>query len=677
MINLKIFSIFCIFLIATLPSAHAFSVLGHDLNAGWDDVAALGIGGVAVGAVAVTAGAPVLLAAGVGIGGAIVVDYAYRWATGKDAEDDSGAVTGAVKTNVTDEEYINASYVYEELAGYRQYSEEAAAKDIAEIKDKLESGIGTYSFKTTGTLSDVSVSMKGPDKIYGFSAFPVQLKFDEALTGSESSYVKIESVKIYLVDSDGVKWNERTYSDDIKLQKESNDYPEAIEEYILNFTMKAPDPYIGKAKSMITNAPDREILQELINAEVKEFELVVEIDGYAKLYKEESGYKLDPVTGLEVWKTWEEYDKTITIDTKLTSLEAWGRIHNGAYYVDGADGSLPTKFVNEVTPIAYSSYANGATSNIIGRCWASPVHCYNSSAQYKFILVGQPENLEPVPVTIEDDYRALVLKLRDDGVATIASETPGNFHDMAVHNGVTTSLNYLKDDSTEAFETYFLVIADVDDDIDSALPVWSIIQPRISVIDNVKYSLSEEFKEEILELLSDGSVSDTDSERISEIIEISENSLKEKQYVAEIDSEKYEDNEKASNAISNALEDYEKAFEYYEKAKNTDDPEEVKVYTYLAGDIYEPAGDYWREAAEKYNLGLDDQGDALASNAEKLESLASEYEPSLWFTAGSTISDWWNQFKSGFGIGDVPDTVLIIVVVIVLVCGAAIVIKVL
>ncbi|MBB6067897.1 hypothetical protein [Methanococcus maripaludis] len=677
MINSKLFSIFCIFLIASLPSASAFSILGHDLNAGWDDVAALGVGGVALGAVAVTAGAPILVAAGVGIGGAIVVDYAYRWATGKDAEDDGGAVTGAVKTNVTDEEYVNASYVYEELAGYRQYSEEAAAKDIAEIKDKLESGIGTYSFKTTGTLSDVSVSMKGPDKIYGFSAFPVQLKFDEALTGSESSYVKIESVKIYLVDSDGVKWNERSYSDDIKLQENCNDYPEAIEEYILNFTMKAPDPYIGKAKSMITNAPDREILQELINAEVKEFELVVEIDGYAKLYKEESGYKLDPVTGLEVWKTWEEYDKTITIDTKLTSLEAWDRIHNGAYYVDGADGSLPTKFVNEVTPIAYSSYANGATSNIIGRCWASPVHCYNSSAQYKFILVGQPENLEPVPVTIEDDYRALVLKLRDDGVATIASETPGNFHDMAVHNGVTTSLNYLKDDSTEAFETYFLVIADVDDDIDSALPVWSIIQPRISVIDNVKYSLSEEFKEEILELLSDGSVSDTDSERITEIIEISENSLKEKQYVAEIDSEKYEDNEKASTAISNALEDYEKAFEYYEKAKNTDDPEEVKVYTYLAGDIYEPAGDYWREAAEKYNLGLDDQGDALASNAEKLESLASEYEPSLWFTAGSTISDWWTQFKSGFGIGDVPDTVLIIVVVIVLVCGAAIVIKVL
>ncbi|MBA2851184.1 tetratricopeptide (TPR) repeat protein [Methanococcus maripaludis] len=677
MINSKIFSIFCIFLVAALPSASAFDVLGHDLNAGWDDVAALGIGGVALGAVAVTAGAPILVAAGVGIGGAIVVDYAYRWATGKDAEDDRGAVTGAAKTNVSDEEYMNGSYIYEELAGYRQYSEEAAAKDIAEIKDKLESGIGTYSFKTTGTLSDVSVSMKGPDKIYGFSAFPVQLDFDEALTGSESSYVMIESVKIYLVDSDGVKWNERTYSDDIKLQEESNDYPEAIEEYILNFTMKAPDPYIGKAKSMITNAPDREILQELINAEVKQFELVVEIEGYAKLYKKESGYKIDAETGLEVWKTWEEYDKTITIDTKLTSLEAWDRIHNGAYYVDGADGSLPTKFVNEVTPIAYSSYANGATSNIIGRAWASPVHCYNSSAQYKFILVGQPENLEPVSVTIEDDYRALVLKLRDDGVATIASETPGNFHDMAVHNGVTTSLNYLKDDSTEAFETYFLVIADVDDDIDSALPVWSLIQPRISVIDNVKYSLSEEFKEEILELLSDGSVSDTDSERITEIIEISENSLKEKQYVAESESGKYEDNEKARNAISNSLKDYEKAFEYYEKAKNTDDPEEVKVYTYLAGDIYEPAGDYWREAAEKYNLGLDDQGDALASNAEKLESLAAEYEPSLWFSAGSTISELWNEFKSGFGIGDVPDTVLIIVVVIVLVCGAAIIIKVL
>jgi tetratricopeptide (TPR) repeat protein len=177
--------------------------------------------------------------------------------------------------------------------------------------------------------------------------------------------------------------------------------------------------------------------------------------------------------------------------------------------------------------------------------------------------------------------------------------------------------------------------------------------------------------------MSDGSISDSDSQRITEIIKMSEDSLKEKQYVAESESEKYDGNAKAENAISNALEDYEKSAEYFEKAKNTDDPEEVKVYTYLAGDVYEPAGDYWKEAAAKYYLGLDDQGDALASNAEKLESLASEYEPSLWFTAGSTISDWWDQFKSGFGIGDVPDTVLIIVVVIVLVCGAAIVIKVL
>ncbi|WP_459202050.1 tetratricopeptide repeat protein [Methanococcus sp. CF] len=672
MINSKLISIFCIFLIATLPSSHAIDVFGHEINAGLDDVAALGLGGVVVGAVAMTAGAPILLAAGVGIGGAIAVDYAYRWATGKDAEEDSGAVTGAKKTNVSDEEYLDGTYKYELLAGYRQYSEESAAEDIAETKDRLKSGIGTYPYTVSGTLSDVSVSMKGPDKIYGFSAFPVQLKFDEALTGTESSYVMIENVNVYLVDSDGVKWNEKTYSDDIKLQ-DIDDNPGAIEEMIINFTMKTPDPYIGKAKSQITNAPDREILEELVNAEVKKFELVVEIKGYAKLYKHETYYSEE----LQDYLTREEYDKTITIDTKLSTSEPSTRVRSGAYYLKGANCSLPTDYINEVTPIAYSSYSNGATSNIIGRVWASPVHCYNSSAQYRFVLIGQPDNLEPVPVTIEDDYRALVLKLRDDGIATVASETPGNFGDMSVHNGVTTSLNYLKDDSTEAFETYFLVVADVDDGIDSALPVWGIIQPVISVIDNVKYSLTDEFKEEILELIKDNSISDTDSQRITEIIKMSEDSLKEKQYIAETESEMYSDNEKASNAIANALEDYEKAQEYYEKAITTDDPEELKVYTYLAGDVYEPAGDYWKEAAEKYNLGLDDQGDGLASNAEKLENLASEYEPSLWFSAGSTLSEWWNQFKSGFGLGDVPDTVLIIIVLAVLVCGTIIVTKIL
>ncbi|MBB6497842.1 hypothetical protein [Methanococcus maripaludis] len=682
MINSKLFSIFCIFLIASLPSASAFSALGHDI--GWGDGMAVGTGALAGGyagaiiagglTAAVAAGTapawvPVVVIAGAAVVGAAAVDYGYRWVTGADAEDEGGAVTGAAKTNVSDEEYINGTYKYDLLAGYRQYSEESAAADIAEIKDKLESGIGIYKFTVTGTLSDVDVSMKGPDKIYGFSAFPVQLKFDEILTGSESSYVEIENVKIYLVDSEGVKWNEKDYTDNIKLQKNNDDHPEAIEEYIINFTMKAPDPYIGKAKSQITNAPNREILEELINAEVKRFELVVEIDGHVEHYKKITKWSDE----LQDYITKEEHDDSVTLDTKLTTLEAWDRIHSGAYYIDGADASLPTSYINEVTPIAYSSYSNGATSNVIGRVWASPVHCYNSSSQYRFVLIGQPGNLEPVPVTIEDDYRALVLKLRDDGVASIASDTPGNFHDMSTYTGLTTSLNYLKDSSTEAFETYFLVVADVDDGIDSALPVWCLIKPRISVIDNVKYSLNEEFKEEILELMSDGSISDSDSQRITEIIQMSEESLKEKQYVAESESGKYEDNDKAKNAISNALEDYEKAAAYYEKAKNTDDPEEVKVYTYLAGDVYEPAGDYWKEAAAKYNLGLDDQGDALAENAEKLESLAAEYEPSLWFSAGSTISEWWTQFKSGFGIGDVPDAALLVIVIVVLVCGTILV----
>ena len=133
---------------------------------------------------------------------------------------------------------------------------------------------------------------------------------------------------------------------------------------------------------------------------------------------------------------------------------------------------------------------------------------------------------------------------------------------MSVYTGVTTSLNYLKEDNTAAFETYFLVVADVDDGMDSALPVWCIIKPRISVINNVKYSLTEEYKEEILELMSDGSISDADSQRITEIIKIAEGSLQEKQYVAETEAVKYEDNEKASNAISNAIEDYEKSYNF-------------------------------------------------------------------------------------------------------------------
>ncbi|MCS3900834.1 hypothetical protein [Methanococcus voltae] len=646
----------------------AFEIGGHEFNIGGDDVAAT-VAGAVIGGALVIGGAAVIgvtapvwaVAAGVVVC-AVGVEAGWRYLNGKDAGD-VAVVTG--EKNVSNTNYINNTEAYQKIAGFKQYSEEASARDILELRNTLDSSICNYNYKTEGTLSDVVINMEGPEKIYGFSAFPISVELTEAITGSENkSYVDIDYISIYLVDSSGRKWNEKRINDIPKIYKDCEEHEFDPHKLSYNVTMKAPDPYIGKANSMISNIPNRNTLKELMDAEVNKFEIIVEVHGVAQLYKlERTSHTTED--GHTYTRESEEFDKTININTKLKSLDAWNNEKNGKYYTNGASASLPVDYINNLELIAYAGYSNGATSNIISRTWASCTHVYNSSSKYRFVAIGQPNNLEPVPVTITDDYRAVVLRL-DSNSSTLVSQTPGNFHDMGVHSEVQTALNYLYNKNTETYETYFLVVADVDDGY-SKVPIWYITRPLISVINNLKYSISDEDRKEIADLTADGSISESDRKRINEIIDLAEKSTKQKKDVVEDKQNSgYYKNSDAVDASKNAINDYSKALEYLQKSKTTDNPEDVKRYTYLSSSCYEPAGDYWSQAAEKYEQGYTEEAEALANNAKKLEELAKDYEPSLMFTTGQQIMDKIHELKAGLGISQVPDAAIIVILLIIL-----------
>ncbi|MCS3922596.1 hypothetical protein M2325_001292 [Methanococcus voltae PS] len=667
-----------------IQPACAIDIFGHDV--GVDDGLAGVVGGaggfwfgtavvlpVAAGLVAAGT-APVWLPAVAVIGcvavGAVVADAGWRYLSGKD-NTDAAVVTG--EKNVSNTNYINNTEAYQKIAGFKQYSEESAARDILELRNTLDSSICNYNYKTEGTLSDVIINLEGPERIYGFSAFPISVELTEAITGSENkSYVNIDYISIYLVDSSGRKWNEKRINDIPTLWKDCEEHEGDIHKVSYNVTMKAPDPYIGKANSMISNIPNRDTLKELMDAEVKKFEIIVEVHGNAQLYKiERTSHTSED--GHTYTRESEEFDKTININTKLKSLDAWNNEKNGKYYTNGASASLPVDYINNLELIAYAGYSNGATSNIISRTWASCTHVYNSSSKYRFVAIGQPKNLEPVPVTITDDYRAVVLRLNSNS-SNLVSQTPGNFHDMGVHSEVQTALNYLYNKNTETYETYFLVVADVDDGY-SKVPIWYITRPLVSVINNLKYSISDEDRKEIADLTADGSISESDRKRINEIIDLAEKSTKQKRDVVESKSNSgYYTNENAKVASKNAINDYSKALEYLQKSKTTDNPEDVKRYTYLSASCYEPAGDYWSQAAEKYEQGYTEEAEALANNAKKLEELAKEYEPSVLFAGGQALLEKFHEIKSGLGIAHVPDETFIIVAII-LIIGTIYVLK--
>ncbi|MBP2202163.1 uncharacterized protein YukE [Methanococcus voltae] len=679
-INDKLITLFSLFLLLSLPSVNAADILGHEV--GLDDAAMGAVGAVAgglavVGAAAVIGvSAPLIVVGAVAVVGAVGVNYAYRQFTGKDNPNgEEGGVTGAKNTNVSNDEFVNNTEIKSRLLeGYKIYSEEAAAADLVNIKDTIKSHIVTYSMERDGQLSQFSIDIKGSNKVYGFSAFPLQLDFKEAITGSANkSYVQINSVHVYLIDEDGRKWEGKTYADNFRLQSES-EYPDDAE-YTINMILKSPDPYVGKAQNLATGTFNRKDLDELINAEVKKFELFVDIEGEAVLYREDSYFDEE----CQSYRAKEVYDKTETIDTSLHTFDIYNGIQNGKYEVAGCSGTLPTDFIHYTTPIAYHSWSNGAVSNIVMRVWSSPCHAYNSTASYKYMALGVPENLEPVDVTLKDDFQAAILRLDSDDSASVAGiPSKGSFADIPKDYGRMTqlSLTYNKLDSTIAFENYFIIYGEVDDDLKS-LPIWAVIKPDIAVCENILVTLSTDEKEEIITLLQDGEVSESDKLRLNELADISELSAKNKLDALNVKASKYSDNSKASTAYNNAIKDYGKAMEYTEKIKTETDADKIKTYFYLANDCYEPAGDYWNQAAEKYYHNLDDQGDALAENAKKLEKVAAEYEPSIWYNAGSGFKEVFNQIKTGLGLGNVDDTQLILFIFLTIVLIVIIVVKVL
>jgi len=606
--------------------------------------------------------AAVLLAgalAGLIIGAAI--DYATDGELDGDMKKDSVAVTdGKIPT---EQEVVNDTDIENTFAMTKATSEEDVAKDLLELRQQLQTTLVAYDKQVTGSLADVRVSLKGPDKIYGPSAFPVLINiYAPCAEDPPDNKVHIQEVKVYAVDSNGQKWWIATWNGDEILRNS---------EHTWNFIIKAPDPNYGIAKNMLVT-PDREKLLGLLSSQLDKFELVVEIKGYREVW---------------IWKTIEDEDgniKTIKdhvgdipISATLTSLSAWNHEKTGTYSTGGFSGSLPIKFADKREPVAYKTDANGAVSNMIVRVWATPVHVLSSTADYKIAFIANPSCFNPLNPTLSDDFMSAVLR-NYNGNWVVASRTPPDSHfgDLGNLNIFATSLQYKTDDLTTGYETYILIVANVqvnDDAGTRELPVWLIAKPAISVLTNMEVTLSDERVQEIAELLQKDELTNEDVERIRDTLTTMISGLVEKKNAALSFAEKTT-NEDAKDLANKATGYYDKSIEQLKGIEGSNDADQIKLALKLSKN-YEMIGDYYYSAAQKTSWGLEEQAQLDLENAQKIEEATKEYEPSVWFSAGSWLGDSWQSFKEGFGIGDIPDWVLILVVVILIVGGAIIVLK--
>ena len=656
-------------IISIISPANAISLGGYDV--GWDDVGTAVVGAAVIGAVVLAAPVelPVAAVAGAAVIGGIAADQLYRSATGKDS---NNAVTTGGET-VTKDELINDTDIENKLANLQACSDADAAKDLFELRQQIASSLTTYDYQTGGSLADLQVSIKGPSKIYGFGTFPLQAHVHASVPSDPpENCLHVQSVKVYVLDDTGRSWWVNSWSGNLVLRPSSDEYPDATDDWTYNFTLKTPDPYIGKAKQMATGTPNKETLNELLNANTSKFEVVVEVKGYREVWRWEYIYDDDG----HVQKKAEHVDN-IPINAKLNSLSAYNHLQNGKYYVSGTMGSLPAKFAGERQYTAYAEWVNGGTSNFVARCWATPVHLFDSTADYKFAIVSQVDNMKPIPVTVSDDYRMVVFRIFSDGTAVIASQVPGSFGDMSLINQVGSSLYYKNDEKTISYDSYFVIYATmyVDDDgsIDN-FPLWIVVKPQITVLENKDVVLGDRQTEEVANIIDDGEITESEVNALKSVADGAISSLKQKKYSAEQLVDKYSSNPKAKEYAEKAAELYGKAISYLEDMVASNDANTI-AKDYKVAKNYEMSGDYYSDAAQKEFYGQHDQAEADIINAEKIIEDTQEYEPSMFFTAGSWFGEHWEEFKSGLGIENIPDWVLILVVVILIVGGAVIVLK--
>ena len=652
------FSIFLVISLLVMPSVYAFQIPGTDIDIGADDVK-VGLFGAAVGA-AVIFLAPVTVSAaavaGAAVVGGVVASYAYRTLIKEPGEQSAGIITDG--KNVTKRELVNDTDVKNTLANLQEDVEAAASEDILALRQQLRSSMVSYDFDSEGSLADIRISIKGPDEIYGFSAFPFSVNIYAPCPEDPSeNKVHIRKVSVYIKDVEtGQRWWRQSWSGDEILRNNDHTW---------SFVIKAPDPHYGTARSMISGTANKETLEELLKAEVPKYEIHVEIDGYRENW---------------IWKTIDGdeviyHEGNYNINAELVSLSAWLHENSGIYEIDGMEGSLPVKFADVRKYSAYKMKANGAASNFVVRAWATPVHIYDSTADYKFCFIANPDYFDPLEPVISDDISIITFRKLHDGSSVITSRVTDSFGELEDINTVATSMQYRSDNNTVSFDTYFVMYGIVETD-DEDLPIWLVAKPSITVLSNREVVLADERVEEIANILDKEEITEEDIERIKQTAALMKSGLEGKKQAAIDLKNKCANNNAAKKYAEKSIDYYTKAISALDKLQSTDDPGQIATQLKLSKN-YEMIGDYYADAAEKALYGQMEQAEISARNAQKLEEATKQYEPSLWFNAGSAIGDAWQSFKEGFGIGAFPDWVLILVVVVIIIGIAIIVLKIL
>ncbi|AVB76080.1 hypothetical protein [Methanococcus maripaludis] len=536
----------------------------------------------------------------------------------------------------------------EAVMGDKEQSIIEASNSTQRILDEIKSDMVSYycvGYEVGGLVQEV---INAPDKIGGFSVFPVRITVktpsidsmfpedvidygDDQYTIDVIGHTEINSVTFKVMQGGTVV--SKYELTDLNITSEN-------QEHTFDAILKVPDDYASEVAVMTQGGNlDLNDLNALVTADVENFEIYTEVNHNLVVWKENAEWAR---WDLEEHTPEEEEDKPLRWDDdddgkddpwKNTSYisyrhttSATQSILDGIVDHKGKEGGLGSEYRDQYDDemFAFKADANGATSNIVMTIKSSMIHELNNPAGYSVTIIGYPEYFDTYSTDMKIQnvsYRLVAINYHADGTSTIStdSKSDGILPDLTKVGVINTILDYNSDEDTVAIYPFLLVsgrIYQTEDNPDRSFPVWAISKPRITIRSNYVFVITDHSKL-IDSFLADGDFTASEKEQTEAMFEGDVADYLSK--IAELESNRdFADDTDSENA-------YQKAIDYYQKAidsltaislTNTDSIIEGKNKAWY----YESQAKDWVQIAELYYYGLDDQALTLASTTEEANS---------------------------------------------------------
>ncbi|MBA2861630.1 hypothetical protein [Methanococcus maripaludis] len=506
---------------------------------------------------------------------------------------------------IGDKEYFSA----EEL-------NEAGQESLNNVSNTVNSAYSVllnYSVEGTG-LGKIDIGLISRDKIYGYSAFPIQMSIYKPSTTAYHDYFHLESYSLWVEDIDdpGIKlW---TYTES-GLNTIAYPGDSAICEATI---LKAPDDKYATVKSCLTSNSNLLELDGIVTSQNKQFEICGNVVGYIENWYEVAVSNPDGSVSY-VWRRGPD----IPVDLDIETTSMWKHEKNGVFSLSGAKSTLPVNDWEEYGYlwVPYASLNQGSTSNILAQLWASPVHIEDSSSSYSFFAMYNAEYncIEELDMDLSNvDTRIVTLAVSNDSNFEVAGSSSYDNLNIGSTYKISGNLPFISNsDNVASWKVYAITYGEIVRDDGQKLPVWTVVRPWIAVNDNVQI-LGLDTATELEDLYLDGNVNESELEEvkntaISEIESALDGIDQDMGYAEGNDNT---DMIRVLNKAKSCLNNAESVIKSI-SSTDTEDEKTAKINKYK---LYLEASEMYLKASVCYKASLDTDGEYYEDMADELVS---------------------------------------------------------